>query len=35
MAGPAPRAVPIIPIEIKDEKIAGIPENLDIYGYCG
>ena len=35
MAGPAPRAVPIIPIEIKDEKIAGIPENLDVYGYCG
>jgi Rieske Fe-S protein len=35
MAGPAPRAVPIIPIEIKDGKIAGIPENLDVYGYCG
>jgi Rieske Fe-S protein len=35
MAGPAPRAVPIIPIEIKDGKIAGIPEYLDVYGYCG
>jgi len=35
MAGPAPRAAPIIPIEIKDGKIAGIPENLDVYGYCG
>ncbi|MGB9024209.1 MAG: hypothetical protein WCC94_12355 [Candidatus Bathyarchaeia archaeon] len=35
MAGPAPRSAPIIPIEIKDGKIAGIPENLDVYGYCG
>lgn len=34
-AGPAPRAAPIIPIEIKDGKITGIPENLDVYGYCG
>lgn len=35
IAGPAPRAAPIIPIEIKDGKITGIPENLDVYGYCG
>lgn len=35
VAGPPPRAAPIIPIEIKDGRIAGIPENLEIYAYCG
>lgn len=35
IAGPPPRAAPIIPIEIKDGKVAGVPENLDLYGYCG
>lgn len=35
IAGPPPRAAPIIPIEIKDGKVAGVPENLQLYGYCG
>ncbi len=35
VAGPPPRAQPMIPIEIKDGKVAGVPENLEIYGYCG
>jgi len=35
VAGPPPRAAPLISIEIKDGKVAGISENLDIYGYCG
>jgi len=35
IAGPPPRAAPIIPIEIKDGKVAGVPENLDLYSYCG
>lgn len=35
VAGPPPRAVPIIPIEIKDGKVAGVPTNLEIYGFCG
>jgi Rieske Fe-S protein len=35
IAGPPPRAAPMIPIEIQDGKVAGIPENLQLYGYCG
>lgn len=35
VAGPPPRAAPLIPIEIKDGKVAGIPQNLELYGYCG
>jgi len=35
IAGPPPRAAPIIPMEIKDGKVAGVPENLERYGYCG
>jgi len=35
IAGPPPRAAPLIPIEIKDGKVAGVPENLAIYDYCG
>lgn len=35
VSGPPPRAAPIIPIEIKDGKIAGIPKNLETYIYCG
>jgi Rieske Fe-S protein len=35
IGGPPPRAAPIIPIEIKDGKVAGVPKNLEIYGYCG
>lgn len=35
IAGPPPRAAPIIPIEIKDGKVAGVPENVELYGYCG
>jgi Rieske Fe-S protein len=32
--GPPPRAAPNIPLEIKDGKVAGVPSNLEIYGYC-
>jgi len=35
VAGPPPRATPMIPIEIKDGKVAGIADDLDLYGYCG
>ena len=35
IAGPPPRAAPIIPIEINDGKVAGVPENVELYGYCG
>lgn len=35
IAGPAPRAAPMIPIEINDGKVAGVPEKLELYGYCG
>lgn len=35
IAGPPPRAAPIIPIEIKDGKVAGVPETLELYDYCG
>jgi Rieske Fe-S protein len=35
VAGPPPRAAPMIPIEIKDGKVAGIADDLDLYGYCG
>ncbi len=34
IGGPPPRPTPIIPIEIKDGKIAGVPSNLEIYRYC-
>lgn len=33
--GPPPRAAPLIPIEIVDGKVAGVPEKLEIYTYCG
>jgi len=35
IAGPPPRAAPLIPIEIKDGKVAGVADNLEIYAYCG
>jgi len=35
VAGPPPRAAPIIPIEVKDGKVSGVPDNLGLYGYCG
>jgi len=35
VAGPPPRATPLIPIEIKDGKVVGVPEKLGIYDYCG
>jgi len=35
VAGPPPRAAPIIPIEVKDGKVSGVPDNLELYGYCG
>lgn len=34
IGGPPPRPNPIIPIEIKDGKVVGVPSNLNIYGYC-
>ena len=34
VAGPPPRAAPMIPIEIKDGMVAGVPSNLEIYAYC-
>lgn len=33
--GPPPRAMPMIPIQIKDGKVEGVPYALGIYGYCG
>ncbi len=35
VGGPPPRAAPIIPVEIKDGKVAGVPSNLETYAYCG
>ena len=34
VSGPPPRAVPLIPIEIKDGKVSGVPSNLVMYSYC-
>lgn len=34
IGGPPPRAAPMIPLEIKDGKVSGVPSNLDIYSYC-
>ena len=35
IAGPPPRAAPIIPIEIADGKVAGVVGDLGLYDYCG
>ena len=35
IAGPPPRAAPIIPIEITDGKVAGVAKDLGLYDYCG
>ena len=35
IAGPPPKAAPIIPIEIKDGKVAGVVKDLGLYDYCG
>jgi Rieske Fe-S protein len=35
IGGPPPRAIPVIPIEIQDGKVAGVASKLGIYGYCG
>lgn len=35
VAGPAPRALPVIPIEIKDGKITGLPAAFPWLVYCG
>jgi Rieske Fe-S protein len=32
--GPPPRAVPLIPLLIKDGKVTVVPSNLEIYSYC-
>lgn len=34
IAGPPPRAAPVIQVEIKDGKVSGIPLNLEIFSYC-
>jgi Rieske Fe-S protein len=34
VGGPPPRAAPIIPVEIIDGKLSGVPTNLDIFSYC-
>jgi Rieske Fe-S protein len=34
VAGPPPRAAPIIQVEIKDGKVFGVPSNLEIFSYC-
>jgi Rieske Fe-S protein len=35
IAGPPPRAAPMIPIEITDGKVAGVAKDLGLYDYCG
>lgn len=35
IAGPPPRAAPIIPIEIIDGKVAGAAKDIGLYDYCG
>jgi Rieske Fe-S protein len=35
IAGPPPKAAPIIPIEIQDGKVAGVASDLGLYDYCG
>jgi hypothetical protein len=35
IAGPPPRAAPIIPIEITDGKVAGVASDLALYDFCG
>jgi Rieske Fe-S protein len=35
IAGPPPRAAPIIPIEITNGKVAGVAKDLGLYDYCG
>jgi Rieske Fe-S protein len=35
VAGPPPRAAPIIPIEITDGKVSGVAKDLGLYDYCG
>jgi len=35
IGGPPPRAAPIIPVEIRDGKVTGVPSNLETYAYCG
>jgi Rieske Fe-S protein len=34
IAGPPPRAAPLIPLQIKDGKVTAAPSNQDIYSYC-
>jgi Rieske Fe-S protein len=34
IAGPPPRAAPIIPIEITDGKVAGAAKDIGLYDYC-
>jgi hypothetical protein len=35
IAGPPPRAAPMIPIEITDGKVAGVAKDLGLYDFCG
>ena len=34
ISGPPPRALPLIPLEVKDGKITAAQPNLDTYAYC-
>lgn len=34
VAGPVPRAMPMVPVEILEGKVKGIPSNLEWYDYC-
>ena len=34
VSGPVPRAFPMIPVEIVDGKVTGVPSNLEWYDYC-
>jgi Rieske Fe-S protein len=34
VSGPVPKSFPLIPVEILDGKVMGIPSNLEWYDYC-
>ncbi len=34
VSGPVPRPFPLIPVEILDGKVKGVPSNLEWYNYC-
>ncbi|MFQ6054171.1 MAG: hypothetical protein ACE5OO_08110, partial [Candidatus Bathyarchaeia archaeon] len=34
VAGPVPRPIPMIPVEVREGKITGVPSHLEWYDYC-